>query len=355
MKLNRLLVFSVFIFSAFLFSACGKDYSDFCSQAEDYLSNSNFQGTVLVAQGKKIIYEKGFGLEDEKAKKSKENSPETIYEIGSISKQMTAACVMQLVEKNKISLDDTIDLFFPDFQYGNQITVRMLLNMRSGLLDHINGPEEFFGNKLAKQVSKKELSGKAVERDLVLKSLYKAELLCTPDSTYFYSNTNYYLLALIVEKISGEDYEEYFDRNILKKAEMHSSNIEFQNTTARGYFNKKYYSIPHNMALGCGDVNSTARDLLKWNVALSGGKIISKKAFAQMIDSDSYGFGVYRSPNSILHSGATYVFNSYNEFFLDDKISLIVLCNKPQSSLNATIVAGKLKKMLFPEPKNPQE
>jgi len=346
-KLFASFCFSFLIFSAFLFSACSPDYSEFCSQAEDYLTSSNFQGTVLVARGKKIIYCKGFGPEDEKKKNSPENSSETVYEIGSITKQMTAAAIMQQVEKGKLSLEDSLEKFFPEYEHGPEITVRMLLEMRSGLLDHINGPEEFFGNKLARQISKKELAGKAVDRDEVLKALYKAELLTAPDTTYFYSNTNYYLLALILEKVSGMSYEDYLAENLFKPAGMTCTNTNFQHTSARGYLKKQYYSISKGLALGCGDVNSTAGDILKWNLAFTGGKIVSKKTFKQMTDTDSYGFGIYCTENSLLHAGSTYCFNSYDEFFPKDKVSVIVLSNKPQSVLNATVTAGNLKKLLF--------
>ena len=350
-SIKPLLCFSFLTLSALLFNSCGKNYSAFCREADSYLEDSNFQGTVLVARGKKVIYSKGFGPEDEKAKVYSDNSPDTVYEIGSITKQMTAAAIMQQVEKGKLSLDDTLEKFFPEYTYGSKITVRMLLEMRSGLLDHINGPEEFFGNKLARQISQKELTGKTVSRDEVLNALYKAPLLTTPDSTYFYSNTNYYLLALILEQVTGMSYEDYMADYVFKPAGMTSSNTNFQNTTARGYIKNKCYSIPKSLALGCGDVNSTAEDLLKWNLAFTKGKIVSKKTFRLMTDSDSYGFGVYCTENSILHSGATHGFNSYNEYFLKEKVSFIILSNKPQSVLNTTTVAGKLKKFYFPDSK----
>lgn len=353
MKLMKLAVFSICLFSAFIFYSCKKtDYTDFCARTDEYLESSKFQGTVLVAKGKDIIYCKGFGPEDEKAKKPVPNGPESVYEIGSITKQMTAACILQLEEEGKLSLSQNLESFFPDFPFAKDISIEMLLNMRSGLLDHINAPDEFFGPKLAKQISKKELAGKNVDRDQVLVSLKKAPLLTKPDSTYFYSNTNYYLLALIIEAVSGMSYEDYMEQNIFEKAGMKDANLIFQETTARGYLKNRYYSIPKNLAVGCGDVNATVMDLYNWNSALAGNKVIGKKTFEKMIASDSYGYGVYRTEDSILHSGATYVFNSYDEYFLKDKVSFIVLVNKPQFDLNATIVAGKIKKLFFGEEKS---
>ena len=350
-SIKPLLCFSFLTLSALLFNSCGKNYSTFCREADSYLEDSKFQGTVLVARGNKIIFQKGCGSSDPKSKNAEPNSVNTVFETGSISKQMTAACIMQLIEKKKLSLDDTLVKFFPELSetgFADRITVRMLLSMRSGLVDHINSPEEFFGPKLARKIEKIELGCKNVERDLVLKTLETAPLLAEPDSTYFYCNTNYYLLALIIESVSGLSYEDYMEKNIFRKAKMTSSNTTFQETTARGYIKNRYYSIPKNMALGCGDVNSTATDLLLWNSALYGGKIVSKKSLKAMTDSDSYGFGLYCSQDSFLHAGNTQVFNSYMEFFPKEKISLIVLSNKPVSELNATVTGGKLRKMLFP-------
>ena len=329
------------------FSACKQpDYTDFCDQADKFLTESNFQGTVLIARKNKIIFDKGYGPVDEKQKSSDENNSDTVFEIGSVTKQMTAACIMQLVEQKKLSLDDTLSDFFPDFEYGNEIKIRMLLNMRSGLTDHINSPDEFFPPKTFRQIQKKEWDNEEVDRDFVLKNLYSAPLLAKPDSTYFYCNTNYYLLALIIEEVSGKSYEDYLAENIFKKAKMISANTDFQRTTGKGYYKKHYYSIPKNMAIGCGDVNASAKDILNWNKAFTSGKIVSKKSFKSMIDSESYGYGVYVTENSILHSGSTHVFNSYNEFLFDDKISIIVLSNKPQLEQNSTIIAGRLKKIL---------
>lgn len=322
-----------------------KEYSDFCTQTDNYLLESNFEGAVLVGKGQKIIFAKGYGLCDKKDENSAQISINDTFEIGSISKQITAAAIMQLVQKKKISLDDKISKYFPNYKYGEQITVRMLLNMRSGLTDYINDAEDFFPPEIYAEIRKKQVKNEPFEEDFVLKYFYDAPLLTKPNSTYFYCNTNYYLLAQIVQQVSGQPYHQYAKKNVIDKCGMRNTNIDFQKTNTKGYdFKNRYYSIPYDFSKGCCDVNSCVTDLFKRNVQFANGKIISKKSLKQMIDTESYGFGVYVKENKMFHTGITNVFNSYNSYSFENKLSVIVLVNKPVAQCNATFIAHKLEK-----------
>ena len=323
-------------------------YSKFAGAADSYLIESGFQGAVLIGRGDKIVFAKGYGFCDEKAE-----TPDivpiginTTFETGSITKQMTAAAVMQLVEKRKLAVEDKVSKFFPDFEAGDQITIKMLLNMRSGLTDHINSSDEFFPKNIYRHIELNQMACKPVDENLVLTYLNDAPLLAEPDSTYFYCNTNYYLLARIIEKVSGMSYRDYIQKNIFNRCGMRNSNLEFQNTDTKGYdYKGRYYSIPAALSLGCGDVNSNVTDLFKWNVLFTSGKVIKKKTFKKMIDSDSYGYGVYCHEGSIFHAGVTNVFNSYDGYYFDEKLSIIVLSNCPSAKLNTTAVARNIYKL----------
>lgn len=325
-----------------------KKYRDFAEQADAYLQEAGFRGAVLVGRGEKIVFAKGYGLCDEKAA-APDQCPigiNTTFEAGSISKQMTAAAVMQLVQAGKLSVDDKLSKFFPDFEAGDKITVEMLLNMRSGLTDHINSADDFFPKNIYRRIELKQMACEPVEENLVLEYLNEAPLLAEPDSTYFYCNTNYFLLARIIEMTSGLSYNEYIQKNIFDRCGMTHTNLEFQKTDTRGYdYKGRYYSIPASLAVGCGDVNSSATDLFKWNVFFTGGKVVKKKTFQKMIDSESYGYGVYCHEGSIFHTGVTNVFNSYDGYYFDDKLSIIVLSNCPAAKVNTTTVARNLQKM----------
>ena len=323
-------------------------YKGFTEAADAYLNDSEFQGAVLIGRGDKIVFAKGYGFCDEKAE-ARDQVPigiNTTFEAGSITKQMTAAAVMQLVQAGKLATSDKISKFFPDFEAGDKITIEMLLNMRSGLTDHINSADDFFPKNIYRRIELKQMECKPVDEGIVLEYLNSAPLLAEPDSTYFYCNTNYYLLAQIIEQISGISYYDYMQKNIFNRCGMRHSNLEFQNTDAKGYdYKNRYYSIPAALAMGCGDVNSNVTDLFKWNVLFTGGKVVKKKTFKKMIDSDSYGYGVYCHEGSIFHAGVTNVFNSYDGYYFDGKVSVIVLSNCPMTKINTTSVARNIYKI----------
>ena len=325
-----------------------KKYRDFAERADTYLQEAGFQGAVLIGRGKKIVYAKGYGVCDEKAA-APDQVPigiNTTFEAGSITKQMTAAAVMQLVQAGKLAVDDKVSKFFPDFEAGDKITVEMLLNMRSGLTDHINAADDFFPKNIYRRIEIKQMACEPLEDNLVLEYLNEAPLLAEPDATYFYCNTNYYLLARIIEEASGMPYNQYLQKNIFEPCGMTHTNLEFQKTDTRGYdYKGRYYSIPAAFARGCGDVNSSVTDLFKWNVFFTSGKVVKKKTFQKMIDSESYGYGLYCHEGTIFHTGITNVFNSYDGYSFDDKLSIIVLSNCPTGKVNTTTIARNLQKM----------
>lgn len=361
MKKSAFKLFAFLFLLEFLFFSCNssvakkswtedeiisKKHKKFINEADSYLVESDFQGSVLVSKKNKIIFAKGYGSSDSKNPDAKKNSIHTIFEAGSITKQITAAAIMQLSEQKKINVNESLKKFFPEYKNASKITVKNLLMMRSGLTDHINARDDFFPPEISRDISYKERNSLPLENGLVLKYFYKAPPLFKPDQSYFYCNTDYYLLSHIIEQVSGQSYSNYVKENIFKKAGMSSSNTDFQATTAKGYDSfGKYYSVPAEMGRGCGDLNTTVLDLFKWNCAFVNYKIVNKKSFLEMTSTNSYGYGIYADEVSILHGGNTDVFNSYNAYYFADKVSVIVLVNRPQYQTNATFVAGKLRKI----------
>lgn len=363
MQINRFLCATVIFFTVVL-TACNsiknkewnansiqdESYSAFINQADDYLVKKDFHGSVLVSKGRDIIFAKGYGLSNKADASGGLNTIHTTFEIGSLTKQMTAAAIVQLQRAGKLSFDDKISKYFPGYVHGEEITVGMLLAMRSGLYDHINMPYDFFPTDVAVWLDKAavERRNEDVDQDFVLRYLYEAPFMTNPDSTHFYCNTDYYLLGLIIQQVSGMSYKEYFQREIFDRCGMLDSNVDYGATSARGYdYKGRYFSILGGLGLGCGDVNSTVLDLFKWNYALAHGKVIPRRVFKNMMKSESYDLGLYHDEFSFLHGGATNVFNSFSQYFVDDEVSIIVLCNEPVGACSATIVAGNLKKLFF--------
>ncbi|MBR5401413.1 MAG: beta-lactamase family protein [Treponema sp.] len=327
-------------------------YSEEIEKIEAYLDGKNFGGAVLISKNKDIVLAKGYGPCDKKNPEAGQIQINTTFEIGSISKQMTAAAIMQLVQKKKLKLTDKISRWFPDFQYGNDITVEMLLNMHSGLTDCLNAPFEFFPRKIANQIENATVRNEPVEEGIILKYLNEAPLFIEPGTEYFYCNTNYYLLAKIVEQVSGLSFREYMQKNIFVPCHMDNTNMEFQKTDTRGYdWKNRYYSIPDEFSTGYGDINSSVVDLYKWTQAFVNGKVVRKKTFKKMINTDSYGYGVNVQNGEIFHGGATNVFNSFATYHPKTKTTIIILMNVPQNEKYAATFAREVYKLMQLEEK----
>ena len=361
-KLNRTIkLFAALCLGAvvFLQTACSsKDMFD-CDQIlnpsyqieiekiEQYLDENKFEGSVLIAKNKDIVLAKGYGLCDRKNPDMGQIQINTTFEIGSITKQMTAAAIMQLAEKRKLNIHDKISRYFPDYEYGDDITIEMLLDMHSGLTDCLNAPYDFFPTKVAAKIENATVRNEPVEEEIILKYLNDAPLFIEPGSEYFYCNTNYYLLAKIVEQVSGLSFKDYMQKYIFVPCDMRNTNIEFQKTDTRGYdWKNRYYSIPYGFATGYGDVNSSVVDLYKWTSRLVKGKVVSKKSFKKMIDTESYGYGLNVQNGEIFHGGATNVFNSFSTYHPSTKTTIIILINRPQSEKYAAAFARGIYKLL---------
>lgn len=351
-------VLSVF---SIILSGCGKaDYSgvneiltenaehiEFVSDVDEYLSGSMFSGSVLVAKNGEILFAKGYGLSDKKKADSEKNTIHSTYEIGSMTKQMTAACILQLWEKDLLSIDDKISKYFPEYMNGEKITIEMLLHMRSGLQDPINDPHKFFPAEVADYLLEAEYNNQPIENDIVMQYFYDVPLKKEPNTVYDYCNMNYYLLACIIEQVSGMSYTDYMQKNIFDRIDMTETNMSFQNTTTKAYDRMgHYFSIPTPLVKGAGEVNSSVLDIYKWNKALFGGEIFSKPETLEymLTGIDGYACGLFTEGGTILHGGSTDVFNSFNILYEQDNLMIIMLANIPVDVLNTATYAGNIRR-----------
>lgn len=252
-------------------------------------SNGMFNGTVLVTKNDSIIYKKSFGYANEETKEK--ITPESVFYIASVSKQFTAMGIMILKEKGKLSFDNKIKDFFPDYpEYLKDIKIRQLLNHTSGITDTeyyklINPSNEDVFKILMKQDSLELVNG----------------------STFRYSNSGYVLLALIIEKISEKPIDQFFHQEIFKPLEM-------KNTTATKALvqdiSKKvegYNLLGENVGykssvIGPGGIYSTLNDLEKWNRALNSGKLVPKEILNQAFTNGN----LIKGPISIKINGQEY-------------------------------------------------
>ncbi|MBP5169664.1 MAG: beta-lactamase family protein [Oscillospiraceae bacterium] len=250
----------------------------------------------------------------------------TVFEIGSITKTFTATAVLQLWEQGKLELDDPLGKFFPEFETGEGITIRQLLHMQSGLT------REFFPDEALENdpdLMKKYYTDGFSDEEL-LAALYEAEPGFAPGTKYEYSNVNYTLLAMIIEKTTGESYGEYIREHIFSVCGMdHSYSMEPGGLTSvpepvpEGTYPFDFddvfptgYMSDFRTARGAGDICSCAADLLAFDRALTGGKLLSRESLDEMFNTENgYGCGwmsIGRREPAYLHSGGTPSYMSHN-------------------------------------------
>ena len=300
------------------------------AKVESYVADNRFSGAVLVAKDGQPVFREGFGFANREL--DVPAKPETVFRLGSITKQFTAAAIMQLVEAGKIGLDDPVSKYYAAAPATwSKITVKHLLNHRSGIPSYTALPDFF-----EKQAATDRTPEQVVEltRDMPLEF--------EPGEKFNYNNTGYVLLGYIIEKVSGESYAGYLNAHIFTPLGMKHSGYDDTATLipnrAAGYSvengvwtNAAYLSmtLPH----AAGSLYSTVDDLLLWEQALFSGKVVSQASLAAMTADygEGYGFGLatqdVQGHKSIGHSGGINGFSTYMTRFPDDGLTIIALAN----------------------------
>ena len=240
---------------------------------DSMLGGSGFNGGMIVAKGGNIIFEKYKGFVNIDGKDSINAS--TSLHIASVSKTFTAMAVLKLQELGKLNIDDSVTHFFPDFNYPG-VTVKTLLNHRSGLPNYLYFMEDAGWNK-----------DSVIENKDVLKWLvFKKGMLkniASPNKRFTYCNTNFALLALIIEKVSGKTYPQFMQENIFDPLGMKNTFVHFKgdNKIRSKSFDWRGREIPDNFlddVYGDKNIYSTPRDLLIWDRALSDTVFLTAKS-----------------------------------------------------------------------------
>ncbi|MCR5617793.1 MAG: beta-lactamase family protein [Clostridiales bacterium] len=293
----------------------------------DTATSFKFYGSMILATDDEVVLYSG-------GKGSTINGnpvdPYTTYDIGSCSKTFTAVAIMQLVEQGKVSLDDTLDIYFPDYETGKDITVYNLLHMQSGIPDDINEPDDFWGisdyDEVMEFLKTKYFCDNLTDEEY-LTALYAAPLLFEPGTEQSYSNTNYHLLAFIIEEVTGMSYCDYVQKHIFDVCGMeHTTSMVIGNETSvpEGYemeqeigmVDSNGYELQGITDRGDGGIHSCAADLLAFDRALFGGKLISESSLQEMMNWDmDYGAGLYPFGHdnvSYGHSGSYGVYLTMN-------------------------------------------
>ncbi len=293
--------------------------------------------SVAVARGGRIVYAKGYGLANVEL-----NVPatvDTVYRIGSITKQFTASAVMQLVEDGKLSLDDPIEKFLPDFPVrGRRITIRHLLNHTSGIKSYTSLGLKYLA------IKRQDIS----EEDLIATFKDQPDDF-PPGEKWLYDNSGYYLLGVILEKATGYKYGDYVQRQLFTPLGLSSTlycDVErIVKNRAAGYqigLDKSLRNadfISMKVPFAAGALCSTVKDLIAWNGALAGGNVVSAASYSQMTtplklangQERPYGFGLglgeFDGHPQVEHGGGIDGFASMLMYFPKDGVTVAVLTN----------------------------
>jgi CubicO group peptidase (beta-lactamase class C family) len=313
----------------------------------DYLNlitHFGFSGSVLVAAENEVIHSDGYGFAHKENKRK--NHSFTYHDIGSITKQFTAAGILKLEMEEKLSTEDALEQFFknaPDDK--KKITIHQLLTHTAGIQDSSSD-----------------------DYDLVTKEEASERILSTPirDVNQFqYSNDGYTLLAIIIENVSGVPYEQFIYNGLFLPSDMHETGYRIPQFDpegiSNGYLNGQDCGIPTEKnypywnLMGNGGMLSTTGDLYKWHGALLGDKVLSKEAKQKLYNPNlkdyAYGWKVYQtSYGKVIGHGGASQYGTCAQFlrYIEKNIVVIVLCNQFSDDSNPmSRVAGKVSKIIF--------
>ena len=310
------------------------------------LARTGFNGVVLYAEQGEVIYERAFGWRDLSKRHKDSLRIDDAFQLSSDSKMFTAEAIMLLKADGKLNYDDEVRKFIPEFPYEG-VTVRHLLNHRSGLPRYDSMADEFWPDR------KKPFSNEAL---IAMLAAHRPEPYGTPGGGYFYNNINYALLASVVERVSGQHFEDFMRERIFEPCGMtHSYIYSMRNDTAVSLFmpvdvhgHDMYRRGPVkaqndylNGVMGDKIMFSTVEDLYKYSLALDGNTLlpdsIQNEAFvpgsAKWKNDENYGFGWRMSkehPDAIYHPGW---WKGYRSLIIRDmkhRRFLVILSNTTQ-------------------------
>jgi D-alanyl-D-alanine carboxypeptidase len=291
--------------------------------------------SVAVLRGSDTLVMKGYG--DASIDAHRAATASTVYRIGSITKQFTSAAIMRLIERGKLSLDDPMSKYLPDVPlHEHTVTIRQLLNHTSGIHSYTSEPEW----------------QKTWEKDLTPRQIVafvdKDTFDFAPNTGWRYNNTGYVLLGMIIEKVTGEPYATYLQHDLFTPLGLRQTSYCPSRPTdpsfAEGYSSAggtvkpaAFLSMTHPFSAGA--LCSTVRDLVIWQRALAGGRVVNAQSYALMTTPDTlnngkrlnYAFGLVPGKlgthRSIGHGGGVNGFTTSSIYFPDDSVNVVVFSN----------------------------
>ena len=327
--------------------------------ASSYAADAPGAAAIVVDDGK-VVYASGRGLADVAGKRA--ITPDTVFRLGSITKQFTSAVILQLVEEGKVSLSDPLSKFLPDYpKPGSDATVAQLLNHTSGIQSYTGIPGFMSGPKPSQPFTTAALV--AEFKDMPVEFDRGAK--------WNYNNSGYVLLGAIIEKVTGKAWHEAVTDRLAKPLGLKSIRYVVDERTipamALGYTMKEgkvqlarpiHPSVPHAAGALVGNV----RDLAKWAQALHHGKVVKSESYKQMIAPTKltdgkevpYAFGLenedVRGHGAIAHGGGIFGFSTNGIYLPSDELFIAVFANSDEPMTPASVASLRLAALAVGDP-----
>lgn len=292
--------------------------------------------SLAIAENGVIVYAKGYGTRT-LASGAKADA-QTIYPIGSNTKQFTAAAIMLLQERGRLDIGDRVAKYVPDAPHSSEITIAELLEQESGLADYTQTPQ--YSTGFSREISPGQM----------LSTIQKAPLAFKPGTSWQYSNTNYLLLSMVIAKASGETYHHFMVNELLKPLNLTTAGFASYTSAdpdqARGYTSFAMGTLhdavhdDYSWFQGAGDLMMSATDLARWDIALDSGKVVSAASFQAMSTpktlpsgtTTGYGYGLsagnqFLGHEMVGHMGGLAGFISEDMTFPAEHFALVLLGN----------------------------
>ncbi|WP_237144563.1 serine hydrolase domain-containing protein [Pontibacter pamirensis] len=313
-----------------------------------------FNGTVLVTKYDQVIYKGAFGYADFHRKDTL--TTQTAFQLASVSKQFTAMAIMMLKEQGKLTYEDSVQQYIPDFPYKG-ITIRQLLTHRSGLPNYTYFSDELWPDRRVPITNEDVLN---------LMAVHQPRIFYKPNTHFDYSNTGYSLLAAIVDEASGMPFATFLQEHIFEPLEMKSTftfskdMAVLTGSLATGYTSGRRKRTPDYLDTVLGDkgLYSTVEDLYKWDQALYTQKLVKRETLEEAFTGsrpekkkdEDYGFGwrirqIESGDTAVYHGGLWHGYNTYMLRNPKDHSAIIVLSNVTNGSLN---YLKDVRKLLYP-------
>jgi CubicO group peptidase (beta-lactamase class C family) len=336
--------------------------------AINYWMNKNIEAgdpgiALLISKDGEVVFQKGYGMAN--LEKGEEINTKTLFRIGSITKQFTSTAVLKMIEKGRAGLHDPIKKYFPDFPKADEVTIYHLMTHTSGIHSYTN------------EIDFDERAEEYIAPEKLYEEITNYEYDFEPGTSWSYSNSGYFLLGLIAEKLYGTDLNTILQRNFFSTLGMSSTAI-YDNANPPGHPEATGYSWidgayekamnwDMSWANGAGALYSTLGDLMLWNEGLFSGKVLQTSwldsahtsavlSNGELAEAFGSGYGLgwvnsdFRGQKMIHHSGGLHGWNSNLLYLPDEKITAVALSNTlPAKQISSEMTTQILTEIFFPE------